>query len=187
MIAYQQRMATVADAIADGDLTISIAPVSDNDRLATAFTRMLNNLRSYVLQLETFALTDGLTQTGNLRAFRDEMVIQLSSAARLKQSISLVLLDIDEFKAINDIGGHQQGDTVLARLGSLLKTLRAHDRAYRLGGDEFAVILPSTCASGAKVAMERLRREAPRQLGVTLSFGIATCEDGNILIRQLIE
>jgi diguanylate cyclase (GGDEF)-like protein len=186
MIAYQQRMATVADAIADGDLSISIAPVSEKDRLGTAFTRMLANVRNYITQLETLPLTDALTQVGNGRSFEQEIRFQLSAAARYSQTISLVVLDVDGLGAINTARGRECGDAVLTQVGKLLKTLRAHDRPYRLGGDRFVVILPGTPEAGAKIAMERLRKKAPEQLfGATLTFGIATTSDGCITADDL--
>jgi diguanylate cyclase (GGDEF)-like protein len=127
-----------------------------------------------------------LTKVGNLRSFQDELRAQLSTAAREARSVCLVLVDVDNFKSINDSHGHQHGDVVLARLGKLLKTLRASDRAYRLGGDEFALIMPDISGADAKLVAERLREEAPRQLfGATLSFGVAVSEDGGIAPDEL--
>jgi diguanylate cyclase (GGDEF)-like protein len=186
MIGYQQRMATVADAIADGDLSIGIAPVSERDRLGTAFTRMLGNVRNYITQLETLPLTDALTQVGNGRSFEQEIRFQLSAASRYSQTISLVLVDVDGLGAINDARGRAHGDAVLTQVGKLLKTLRAHDRPYRLSGDQFVVILPGTPEAGAKIAMDRLRMKAPEQLfGATLTVGIATTSDGCISAEDL--
>ncbi len=186
MIVYQQRMAALADALADGDLSISIQPVSDRDRLGVAFSRMLSNVRNYITQLETLPLTDALTQVGNVRCFEQEIRFQLSAAARFTQIISLVVIGVDGLGAINEARGRRHGDAVLAQVGKLLKTLRAHDRPYRLGGDRFVLILPGTPAAGARIAMERLRCNAPEQLfGATLTFGIATTVDGRIAADDL--
>ncbi len=180
MIRYQQRMAAVADAIADGDMTVQIAPVSSSDRLGIAFCRMLTNMRATVDQLGSLAMTDGLTQVGNLRSFREAIRIEMVRAARFQHTVSLALVDIDNFKEINDKNGHQHGDDVLVRLAALLRTLRAHDCAYRIGGDEFAIILPMTSVDDAQAALERLRQDAGRQLlGATLSIGLAT-SDGSV-------
>jgi diguanylate cyclase (GGDEF)-like protein len=179
MIEYQQRMATLADAIAAGDLSTTVCPVAVTDRLGHAFSRMLNNLRGEVERLEHLASTDGLTQLGNVRAYRAEMQIQLSIAGRYDRAISLVLLDIDHFKKINDTLGHQHGDSVLTELATLLHRLRPQDRPYRLGGDEFAVVMPDTGRQEARRALQRLQADVKNHLsGLTLSFGIATCQAG---------
>lgn len=103
------------------------------------------------------ALLDSLTGLGNHRAFQEEMERQWSSAARHNRPLALVLLDLDEFKQINDSEGHAAGDVLLRRTGSFIKaSLRRADRAFRVGGDEFALILPDTDADAAYVVMRRL-------------------------------
>ncbi len=108
-------------------------------------------------QARSEALLDGLTSLGNHRAFQEEMERQWSSAARYNRPLALVLMDLDEFKQINDSEGHAAGDLLLRRTGSLISgSLRRSDRAFRVGGDEFALILPDTDADGAYVVMRRL-------------------------------
>ena len=179
MIAYQQRMTVIADAIAGGDLSNDVAPASSLDRLGIAFARMTENLRALVLQLETTALTDTLTQLGNRRAFYHHMMAEISRVARHGGVLSLAMIDIDQFKAVNDRQGHQGGDAVLAKLGEILKTVRLEDAGYRIGGDEFALIMPDTSSAEAQVLLERIRGAAQAQLsGATVSVGIASSADG---------
>jgi diguanylate cyclase (GGDEF)-like protein len=189
MITYQQRMAGIADALADGDFSHEVVPVSPRDRLGVAFAHMSDNLRRLVRQLETSALTDSLTQLGNRRAFDAQMRSELSRAARRNGQVWLALIDVDNFKAVNDDHGHQHGDLVLSILGSVLRHLRAEDGAYRIGGDEFAVILSDCSPQDAKLVLGRIREEAQAKLlGTTISAGLARSPHGSIddetLLRQ---
>jgi diguanylate cyclase (GGDEF)-like protein len=103
------------------------------------------------------ALTDQLTGLGNHRAFQEELDRQVEAAQRYEVPLALVLIDLDEFKAINDEAGHAAGDRVLHGFGQLLTSgVRRPDRAYRIGGDEFALLLPHTDAEGARVLARRL-------------------------------
>jgi len=103
------------------------------------------------------ALRDPLTGLGNHRAFQEELDRQVAAALRYEVPLALLLIDLDEFKAINDGRGHAGGDRVLRAFGRLLNgTLRRADRAFRVGGDEFAVLLPHTDLDGAGVVARRL-------------------------------
>jgi diguanylate cyclase (GGDEF)-like protein len=181
MIKYQQRMASIADALASGDFSGEVVPVSKRDRLGLAFAHMSEQLNQLVRQLESSAMTDSLTQLGNRRAFDDRMRSELSRAARRSGSVHLAIVDVDNFKAVNDENGHQHGDVVLSRLGNLLRGLRAEDGAFRIGGDEFAVILPDGSPENASRALERLRDAAQAELfGTTVSIGVASSPQGRI-------
>src|SRR5581483_7077499 len=92
------------------------------------------------------------------RAFQEDLRREVVRSSRTERPLSVAMLDIDDFKEINDSSGHARGDAVLAEVGKLMGLLRAEDRAYRIGGDEFAIILPETCETDAAEAMERLRR-----------------------------
>jgi diguanylate cyclase (GGDEF)-like protein len=189
MIKYQQRMACIADALAGGDFSNEVVPVSERDRLGIAFAHMSGKLNRLVQQLEASAMTDALTQLGNRRAFDARMHGELSRAARHGGQVWLALVDIDNFKAVNDENGHQHGDVVLSKLGAVLRHVRAEDGAYRLGGDEFAVILADCSREDANLALERLREEAQDELfGTTISVGLACSAqgliDGETLQRQ---
>jgi diguanylate cyclase (GGDEF)-like protein len=186
MIEYQQRMARLADAIAAGDLNTTVSPVAATDRLGHAFAQMLTNLRGEVDRLELLASTDSLTRIGNVRAYRAEMQIQLSVANRYDRTLSLVLVDVDDFKRINDTLGHEHGDFVLTELATLLHRLRPQDRPYRLGGDEFAIVMPDTSWDAARTALGRLQADVAEHVpGVTLSFGVATSPPGGIAVDEL--
>ena len=107
------------------------------------------------------ALRDPLTGLGNHRAFHEELDRQAEAALRYEMPVSLLLIDLDEFKAVNDGHGHAGGDRVLRGFGELLATtIRRPDRAFRIGGDEFAVILPHTDVEGARILGQRLLAQA---------------------------
>ncbi|MGQ0607320.1 MAG: EAL domain-containing protein [Chloroflexota bacterium] len=107
------------------------------------------------------SLRDPLTGLGNHRAFHEELGRQAAAALRYEVPLALVLIDLDEFKAINDGRGHAGGDRVLRGFGALLSgSLRLADRAFRVGGDEFAVLLPHTDLAGARIVARRLLAQA---------------------------
>jgi diguanylate cyclase (GGDEF)-like protein len=103
------------------------------------------------------ALTDGLTGLGNHRAFQEEFDRQIELSKRYGTPLALLLIDLDNFKQVNDSAGHAAGDEVLARMGRLITALiRRPDRAFRIGGDEFAVLMPNTDQNGAYAVGRRL-------------------------------
>jgi diguanylate cyclase (GGDEF)-like protein len=107
------------------------------------------------------ALQDPLTGLGNHRAFQEELDRQVEAALRYGVPLSLAIVDLDEFKAINDGKGHAFGDRALAHFGTLVTAgLRRADRPFRIGGDEFAILLPHTDAGGAKIVLRRLLASA---------------------------
>jgi len=135
--------------------------------------------RLQVARLAHAALTDHLTELGNHRAYQEDFYREVSRALRHDEPLTLALIDVDEFKAINDQNGHIQGDLVLTALATLLHGGRAEDRAYRLGGDEFALLLPYTTMGSAVVMLERLRRDVHRTLRTTtISVGLAALTPG---------
>ncbi len=131
-------------------------------------------------QMEQQALTDGLTGCFNRRSFESRLEHDLQLAMRMGQQLSVVMLDLDNFKCINDQAGHEVGDTALCMLAELLRAgLRAVDTAARFGGDEFMIILTQANTEGALLVAERLRKcieemNVPGFGNVTCSFGIAT-------------
>ncbi|HET8911307.1 MAG TPA: EAL domain-containing protein [Ktedonobacteraceae bacterium] len=130
--------------------------------------------RFQLAQLERAALIDNLTTLGNHRAYQEEVPRALDKARQQNETLVLALIDVDEFKLINDTHGHAQGDRVLSGLGMLLREVSADAAPYRLGGDEFGLVLPRTSLTEATEALEYLCHEAPRRLfGATLSIGIA--------------
>jgi two-component system, cell cycle response regulator len=136
-----------------------------------------------VRRLEELATTDGLTGLTNHRVFQEELETRLKSALRFGRPLSVVLLDIDHFKRVNDGHGHPVGDAVLkmtARL--LLRCKRETDLVARYGGEEFAIVCEQTDQAGAELLAERVRRELEVEslqteqgpLRITCSLGIAT-------------
>jgi diguanylate cyclase (GGDEF)-like protein len=103
------------------------------------------------------ALEDSLTGLGNHRAFMEEFDRQLEGSRRYKTPLSLLLIDLDDFKLVNDSAGHAVGDQMLVEMGRLLRSaLRRPDRSFRIGGDEFAVLMPHTESAGALLVGRRL-------------------------------
>ena len=145
---------------------------------------------------EKLARTDDLTKLNNRRAFFEKGKIILELANRYQHSMSIVMIDIDNFKKINDSYGHLAGDNVLAAIANIfLSTKREVDIVARLGGDEFAFLLPETSLDGAVSLVRRLVkatseidieivREAP--FHVALSFGICSCSTKNESIESLL-
>ena len=118
--------------------------------------------------------TDGLTGLRNHREFHEELHRRVELARRHGRSLSLALIDLDGFKAVNDTLGHREGDRVLAKMGLLLSDGRPEDLPFRTGGDEFAVLLPETDTGGAQIVAERIREQVEAHIGgVTTSIGIA--------------
>lgn len=145
------------------------------DQLAVA----VNHAHLYA-QSQQQALTDGLTGCYNRRSFEMQLERDLHLATRNHQPLSLIMLDLDNFKHINDQAGHEAGDLALRMLAENLHAeLRAMDTAARFGGDEFVMILPQASTEGAMLVAERLRKrieqtEVPGFGQVTGSFGVAT-------------
>jgi diguanylate cyclase (GGDEF)-like protein len=145
-------------------------------------------LQSMTDQLKLLATTDGLTGLTNRRAFDDALEREMSRARRSGEPLSLLLVDVDRFKAYNDIYGHQAGDEVLKKVGACLKDAlkRPGDVAARYGGEEFVTILPGTDEDGAFFIADAFR-EALSGMGiahkggdkgiVTASVGLATLTD----------
>ena len=167
--------------------------ISERRRSADQITRQMTQITDYAAvleqqkgqleeanrQLEALALHDTLTGLGNRRAFEQRMVQEMNQARRYGTPLSLLLLDVDSFKAYNDSFGHPAGDEILRRLAAILRGQgRETDFFARYGGEEFIVILPLTDARGAMTLAERLRAavenaEWPGR-PVTASIGAAT-------------
>jgi diguanylate cyclase (GGDEF)-like protein len=129
------------------------------------------------------AMTDELTGLANVRALHAILERELERSRRFGNAVSLVMLDIDDFKRVNDTHGHQRGDDVLAAVAGVLRDCsRDADAPARYGGEELAVVLPGTDAEGAAQIAERMREGVERlrvplggteYLSVTASFGVA--------------
>ncbi|WP_432545132.1 GGDEF domain-containing protein [Kineococcus sp. SYSU DK002] len=139
-------------------------------------------------QLRTAAVTDGLTGVGNRRALDESLAAAVDDARRTGSPLSVLLLDLDHFKALNDTHGHEAGDDALRAVGSLLRTgLPAGAFAARYGGEEFCVVLPAT-ADGAGVAEGLRERVAALDLvaPVTVSVGVSALPAHGVTARDLL-
>src|SRR5262249_42978882 len=113
--------------------------------VALAFARPIVNTLGDFRRVASQAATDGLTGLANRRSFDDELALEWRRAERIGAPLALVLVDLDNFKSINDDRGHQAGDAVLRRVGTILDSgARSADLAARYGGEEFALLAPET-------------------------------------------
>lgn len=146
----------------------------------------IDNARNYQRACE-LVITDDLTGLYNARHFNTILDREVEAAKRYGQPLSMVFLDLDRFKQVNDTYGHLVGSRVLSEMGGLIKrNIRMVDYAARFGGDEYVLLLPNTPKSGAMTLVENLRRvmrgelfraDDGREFQVTASFGIATYPD----------
>ncbi|MEJ2100127.1 MAG: diguanylate cyclase, partial [Desulfobacterales bacterium] len=172
------------------ELLLRLKRVLKERQLGTERTRMME-------KLQKLAITDGLTKLYNSRSFYTQLELEVDRFNRYKHPLSLLLLDIDNFKDYNDKYGHLEGDKVLVRFSQIIKScLRANDSAYRYGGEEFTVILPETTGEEAKTVAQRIRAtlenenfipEPNKKATITISIGVTQCypkEELSAFIRR---
>jgi len=146
---------------------------------------MARAARRALSQLERAACFDALTGVMNRRSFEADAARELGRVARHGGRFSLVMLDLDGLKGINDTLGHVVGDARLQALGTALRTTtRREDSAYRIGGDEFAVLLPGASADQARRVMARVAEGADP---ARFSWGVATCPADGLTLGALVE
>jgi diguanylate cyclase (GGDEF)-like protein len=140
------------------------------------------------LKLKKMSITDGLTQLYNHKHIYHKLEEEVNRSIRYGNKLSVIMLDIDEFKTINDTYGHQAGDKTLAEISQSIKSLlREIDHAGRYGGEEFLVILPQTDLENACKTAERIQKSIESTLfdgvkgKVTISGGVAEFRDESIL------
>ena len=148
-------------------------------------------------EMETLAMHDGLTGMFNRRAIEEYTEAELDLARRKERPLSVILLDIDYFKAINDQYGHSIGDHTLQQLAGILpRNLRQYDRIGRWGGDEFIVILPDTKISEAIMIADRMRittaetklsLENGEYYTVQISLGVACASGSYPSLKKLVD
>lgn len=141
--------------------------------------QLLAQVEAQRLELETMALTDQLTGLRNRHFVKGMAPKMFSAAIRHKHPLSIIALDIDHFKQINDTHGHAGGDDVLAAVGAMLnETFRTEDVPARIGGEEFIILLSHCSLEHALAKAEQLRQQIsvlrPSGIAVTSSFGVAT-------------
>jgi diguanylate cyclase (GGDEF)-like protein len=157
--------------------------------LATQAGLALENVELHQ-QVSRQAVTDELTGLSNHRRFQELLEVEMEQVRRYGHPVGLIILDIDNFKSVNDTYGHQQGDVVLRRVArALADSSREADLPARYGGEELALILPHTDMEGAYAIAERIRTaveavRAPQSNGaaplrVTASLGVGASRDGS--------
>ena len=146
--------------------------------------------------MKIMAVTDGLTGLYNHREFYQSLRRELERARRYRHTLSLLMIDVDDFKQFNDRFGHPAGDFALRKIGDLLrKCARTSDIIARYGGEEFALILPESTPEGSLMVAERIKSEvaghnfierASSPVHLTVSIGIFTSEHGNVTEDQMV-
>jgi diguanylate cyclase (GGDEF)-like protein/PAS domain S-box-containing protein len=168
-------------------LAADASPVHDERGRLVAVVETLRDLTDEKLAqiaLEQLATRDGLTGLANRRCFDQTLHAEWARALRQRQPLSLLMVDVDNFKAYNDANGHLGGDECLKRIATAVASeMRANDLVARYGGEEFAVILPNQSLKGAASVAERIRTrveqlQVPNRVApgrhVTVSIGAAT-------------
>ncbi len=157
----------------------------DQIRLGRAMLKFLTSRNveaQYHEEIYRLMTLDGLTQVHNRRYFQDALEREFARSRRYKHPFTLLLVDVDHFKQINDRFGHQAGDAVLRRVGATVRSkVRTNDLVARVGGEEFALVSPETRLPGGLVLAEKLRRAIESErfrhedqaFQITASFGVA--------------
>jgi diguanylate cyclase (GGDEF)-like protein len=142
---------------------------------------ILMSLHAALKREEEMARQDFLTGAANSRAFYEQVAAEIERARRYSRPLTLVYMDVDNFKTVNDEFGHDAGDELLRAIAETLRRkTRTSDTVARLGGDEFAVLLPETDYEAARAVLEKARERllaeaANRNLPISFSFGAVTC------------
>lgn len=175
----------------------AFSPESENIiRLLAADLSMVLKLMLLYNETRQLSITDGLTKLYNNRYFKEIFEREFERAKRFNKDLSLILLDIDHFKSINDNYGHVQGDSVLKEIGSILKdSTRKIDIVARYGGEEFAILSNDTSLNNTCILAEKIRknvesyafRTEKQPLRVTISLGVASLAADAHNIMDLIE
>jgi len=189
MIAEAEDNARLLRGLEIGVNDYLVRPVDKNELLARVRTQIRRRrytvrLRDNVQQSMEMAITDGLTGLYNRRYMESHLSTLVEQAAGRGKPLSLLVLDIDYFKSINDTHGHDAGDDVLREFAvRVKKSIRGIDLACRYGGEEFVIVMPETDMAVAALVAERIRRriagepfaidQGAKAIDVTLSIGLA--------------
>ena len=179
------QLQDITDAARETLMVHNLRQIADNNMLE----KSKKQLEEENSELKTENIRDPLTNAHNRRHFEECLAREFETAAKHGWPLSVVFVDLDKFKQVNDGFGHQAGDAILQTVAQLLRdTLRDSDIVARYGGDEFVLLLPGVDATkadsvGVRVCEEARKRTAQtadgRQVGITLSLGIATCDSHN--------
>lgn len=194
MLTGKEDVRAKVRGLSEGASDYLTKPFHDEELVARAqvhlkLKELQDELRDKNALLEELSRTDGLTGLLNRRSLVELLNAEFAKCERYRTPLSLVMVDIDHFKKVNDTHGHLVGDAALKVLAGVLRAeLRTCDAAARFGGEEFALLLPQTDREGAIVAAERCRAALERAavpteggvLHITASFGVATCPESNV-------
>ncbi|HET9449787.1 MAG TPA: diguanylate cyclase, partial [Aggregicoccus sp.] len=162
---HEQREARLAALRLGADDVLGAMPLDAEALLARAgrcleTKRRLDVLAAQAEELQALSTTDGLTQVSNHRHFQERLREEFRRAQRYADPLSLILVDLDHFKGVNDAHGHLTGDLVLREVAATLRqSVRDTDLLARYGGEEFAVLLPRTSIAGSLTVAERICRD----------------------------
>ena len=167
-------------------------------RDVTERNRMQEALIESEKRYQELSIIDDLTRLYNSRYFYSQLEKEVEISKRYDQPLSLMMIDLDDFKQFNDTYGHIEGDKVLYRMGQILKSsIRKSDTAFRYGGEEFLVLMPVTDIRNASMMAERIRKVVcgeifqpgpGKEVSMTVSIGVAQYQediDGRELFRQV--
>ncbi len=194
--AETQQVGEVATIIAIGVIGLLLAFFTrhTNMRVERAYSAHLEGLSQ---RLRSLAYQDSLTELYNHRYFYEQLTHEVERANRYGRPVSVILLDLDHFKEVNDTYGHLMGDKLLSLIGRVIsEQVRGADIAARYGGDEFAIILPDTPLQAAQVAADKLaaaivagQTSTGQSEGIPISgsCGVASCPDEARTVSDLLQ
>jgi diguanylate cyclase (GGDEF)-like protein len=175
-LVHQERTVGVLKVYSGEAKHFDDADVEMLELLSGLIAAHMAHASSYEVQVHD-SRHDALTGLLNRRAYEERLAIETSRATRYGNPLSLCLLDLDGFKAVNDLLGHPAGDEVLRRVAAAIDQSRLADDAFRLGGDEFAILMPQTTLQEAKIGARRIVAAIDcvetSGAGVGASFGVA--------------
>jgi diguanylate cyclase (GGDEF)-like protein len=175
LVAASYAAALALEGVDESAIGGYVATVGTVAVAAYLISRARQRVADLLANLTDAVRRDPLTDLLNRRGFEEAFDLELERCRRNDSALSLVVADIDRFKALNDSLGHGAGDAALRQVGELVrKAKRRFDSAARVGGEEFAIVVPDTDEHGAYMLAERMRTSIERETRLTISFGVAS-------------